>query len=832
VKAFAFALRSFGRELRSGEVLVLLAAVALAVSALTAVGFLTDRIGKAVSRQANEVLAADLRLRSQERVPQEWSDLAHDYDLETAETMSFPSVVFAGDENALATIKVVSESYPLRGSVRISDTLFGEQRVVDHIPAPGEVWADGALLARVAADVGDTLAVGELDLLITAVLTYRPDQSIGFASLAPSLLLNIGDISRSGLIGEGSRVAYALLVAGDEIAVADFNDAIQDQLPESVRVRNQEDSSERAYNAADRAQRFLSLTAVISLLLSAVAVAMSARRFAHRRMDTVALMKSLGATQGFVISVALMQLFMLGVLGIFAGSIVGFAAQEMLSRILIDLMQQADLPGTGIRPIVLASSSAMVLLMGFALPSLIQLRNTPPLRVLRHDAMPPAPSRIFVSGLALITVAALLYRSVGDVRMLAILIGGIIVIAGLLYLAGRGLVALIGRARSGVGVAWRYGLANVARRGRDSAVQVVAFGLGITVLLLLTLVRTDLLEGWRQTLGDDAPNHFLINIQPHETESVAALFEKSGIARPVFTPLVRARMTTINDESVKDREYPNEDGKWLANREANLSWAVEMSASNELIEGNWWPRDYSGPPLISMEEEVAANAGLVIGDRLKFFVAGREIEAEITSTRRINWDSFQPNFFIVFSPGALDGMPTTYISSMRIEDESQTMLVDLVRAHPSISVIDLGAILEQVRGIIDKASLAVQAVFMFTLAAGIAVLFAAVQSTIDERRFESAMLRALGAKRRTVFSGVMAEFAALGTAAGVLASAGASVLAYLVATQLFELPYEFSPTLWLAGVSAGVFVVCLSGYFAARGAVNARPADVLRGINA
>lgn len=832
MKALVFAFRSFGRELRSGEVLVLLAAVGLAVGALTAVGFLTDRIGKAVSRQANEVLAADLRLRSQERVPDEWRDLAQDYDLETAETMSFPSVVFAGDESALATVMVVSDGYPLRGSVRISDALFGEQRTVDGIPEPGEVWADGALLARVGADVGDTLAVGELNLRVSAVLIYRPDQSIGFASLAPSLLLNIDDISRSGLIGVGSRVAYALLVAGDEKAVADFNAAVEDRLPDSVRVRTQEESSERAYNAADRAQRFLSLTAVISLLLSAVAVAMSARRFAHRRMDTVALMKSLGATQGFVISVAMVQLILLGVLGIVAGSIIGFAAEEMLSRILLDLLQQTELPGIGLRPIILASSSAMILLIGFALPSLIQLRNTPPLRVLRHDAMPPAPSRVFVAGLALAAVAALLYESVGDVRMLAILIGGMSVIAASLYLVGRGLVALIGRARSGVGVAWRYGLANVARRGRDSAIQVVAFGLGITVLLLLTLVRTDLLEGWRKTLDDDAPNHFLINIQPQEVEAVAALFEANDIQSPVFTPLVRARMTTINGESVKDREYPNEDGQWLANREANLSWAAELSPTNDIIEGEWWPANYSGSALASIEEQAAENAGLVIGDRLKFFVAGREFEAEITSTRKINWDSFQPNFFIVLSPGALDDMPTTYISSMRLADNSQAMLVDLVRAHPSISVIDLGVILEQVRGIIEKASLAVQAVFLFTIAAGIAVLFAAVQSTMDERRFESAMLRALGARRRTVFAGVMAEFAAIGTAAGVLASAGASVLAYLVATQVFELPYKFSPAIWLAGVSAGVLIVCVSGYFAARGAVNARPADVLRGANA
>jgi putative ABC transport system permease protein len=830
VKALLFALRSFGRELRSGEVLVLLAAIGLAVGALTAVGFLTDRIGKAVARQANEVLAADLRLRSQEPVPDEWGELAREYGLRTAQTMAFPSVVFAGDNNALATIKVVSAEYPLRGSVRIANTLFGEQQIVDDIPSSGETWADGALLARLGADVGDTLAVGELDLKVSAVLIYRPDQSIGFASLAPSLLLNMADISKSGLIGAGSRVAYALLVAGDETAVTEFNDAIQDQLPESVRVRNQEESSERVDNAADRAQRFLSLTAVISLLLSGVAIAMSARRFAHRRMDTVALMKSLGATQRFVISVAFVQLILLGVLGILIGSAVGFVAEELLSRILLDLMQQDELPRSSLQPVVLASASAVVLLLGFALPSLIQLRNTPPLRVLRHDVMPPAPSRFLVAGFALLAVALLLYRSVGDVRMLGILIGGIIIIGASLYVVGRGLVALVGRARSGVGVSWRYGLANVSRRGRDSAIQVVAFGLGITVLLLLTLVRTDLLEGWRQTMGDNAPNHFLINIQPHEIEPVATLFESNGVERPDFTPLVRARMTTINGESVKDREYPNDDGKWLANREQNLSFVTAMSASNELVKGEWWPEDYSGPPLVSIQDEAAMNAGLKIGDRLSFFVAGREIEAEMASTRKIDWNSFQPNFFFVLSPGALDGLPTTYISSMRLADDKQAMLVDLVRAHPSVSVIDLGAILEQVRGIIDKASLAVQAVFLFTLAAGIAVLFAAVQSTMDERRFESAMLRALGARRRTVFAGVMAEFAALGTAAGVLASAGASVLAYLVATRVFELPYEFSPTIWLAGVSAGVIVVCLSGYFAARGAVNAKPADVLRGM--
>ena len=827
MKAITFALRSFRRELRSGEVLVLLFSIALAVAALTAVGFLTDRIGKAVVRQANEVLAADLRLRSQEPIPDTWRDRAQEFDLQTAETNTFPSVVFAGDLSALATIKAVSESYPLRGNVRVSDTMFGEQRVVDNTPARGKAWADGALLARINADVGDRLTVGSLELEVTAVLTYRPDQSMGFASLAPSLLINIEDIAASGLISEGSRVGYALLVAGNEDAVNEFDAAIQPELPDAVRSSNREESSERAYRAADRAQRFLSLTAVISLLLSAVAVAMSARRFAHRRMDTVALMKSLGATQRFVISVSVVQLVLLGVLGVVVGSVIGFVAEEILTRILADLIT-SDLPDIGIMPVVLASGSAMVLLVGFALPSLIQLRNTPPLRVLRHDVMPPAPSRMLVAGLALAAVAALLYRSVGDAQMLAIMLGGIVVIAIALYLVGRGLVATMGRFRSGVGVAWRYGLANVARRGRDSAVQVVAFGLGLTVLLLLTIVRTDLLEGWQQTLDENAPNHFMINIQPHELESVANIYRSAGVEPPEFVPMIRARMSTINDVSVKDREYPDPGGQWMANREANLSFASNLSASNEIVEGEWWPEDYDGPPLVSIEEEAALETGLSIGDRMTFIIAGREVDATIGSVRKINWDSFQPNFFMVFSPGALDGLPTTYIASLRLEKEQQPVLVTLVRTHPSISVIDLDSILQQIRGIVQKASLAVQAVFIFTLLAGIAVLFAAVQSTIDERRFESALLRALGARKRTVFAGVMAEFAALGAAAGILASAGASILAAIVATRLFELPYEFNPLLWVTGVVAGVFVVCASGYVAARGAVNAPPVDVLR----
>ena len=828
MSAVLYAIRSFRREMRSGELVVLLAAVALAVAALTAVGFLTDRIGKAVARQANEVLAADLRLRSPDPIPEQWHASAAEFGLATAETQTFPSVVFYGDESSLATVKGVNDTYPLRGKVRIADDLFGAEREVDTVPAPGTVWADAALMARVGAEIGDTVSVGEADLSIDAVLTYRPDQSIGFASLAPSVMLNLADMPRTGLINEGSRVSYALLVAGEEDAVDGFYAAVEEELPESVRIRNREDSSERAGSAADRAQRFLSLTALISVLLSAVAIAMSARRFAQRRMDTVALMKSLGASQKFIVTAAAVQLVLLGVTGVAVGSAVGFAVEFAVTGLLADLFA-SDLPDPGLAPVWLGTGAALILLVGFALPSVIQLRNTPPLRVLRHDAMPPPPSRLFVAGSSLVAVSLLLYRMIGDATMLLIVLGGMLVVSTALYVMGRGLVSLMGRSRGGVGIAWRYGLANVARRGRDSAVQVVAFGLGLTVLLLLTFVRTDLLDGWQRTLDEDAPNNFLINIQPQERDSIAAVFQAADIEAPDFVPLVRARMSTINGEDVKTREYPVEDGEWMANREANLTWAETLSTSNELVAGEWWEPGYAGPPLVSVEEEAAMELGVDIGDSLVFLIAGREVELTIASFRKVNWDSFQPNFFMVLSPGALDGLPATYVASLKIGAEQKGALLNLVRKHPTVSVINLEVILTQIKGIIDKASLAVQAVFVFTLAAGIAVLFAAVQSTIDERRFESAMLRALGVRRRTVLSGVLTEFAAIGFAAGLLAAAGASILAAVIAVRLFELEYNFSAALWAAGLFGGMLLVCLSGFAAARGAINAPPVNVLRG---
>ena len=822
-----FALRAFYRQIRSGEVVVLIVAISLAVASLTAVGFLTDRIGTSIERQANELLAADLRIRSPEAIPAQWMESASEMDLDVALTQTFPTVIYAGDKNALATVKAVSAKYPLRGKVRVSETQYGDEHIVNIVPDENSVWVDSALLSRLKAKVGDVISIGRADFKIEAVLRYRPDQSIGFASLAPSILVNIAAIPATDLIGEGSRVNYSLLVAGEESLVEKYKKNITNLLTESARISDRSDSNERTNQAINRSQQFLSMTTIISILLSAIAIAMSARRFMKRRMDTVALMKSLGAKKQFVVNVMTLQLLMIGLVGVILGCLLGFIVENSVSNILAGLFA-GDLPDPSLKPLEIGFLAAFILLLGFAFPSLLQLCETSPLRVLRRDSMPLPPSQLIIGGSAVSAIGVLLYYLIGDAYLLSIIMAGAITISCLLYLVGRGLVLLLSHMRGNIGAAWRYGLANISRRGQESAIQIVAFGLGITVLLLLSFIRTDLLEGWQKTLGENTPNYFLINIQPEQTDEVREIFKQYDIQSPNFVPLVRARMSFINDSGVKTMTYPDERGKWMANREANLTWSDSLNTSNKLIQGSWWPKDYEGTPLVSVEEGAAQDMGVSIGDTLTFLIAGEEVKTTVANIRQVDWNSFQPNFFMVLSGNALESFPMTFIASLRLNDEKSDALGVLLEAYPTISIVDLEPILQQVRQIIEKVSLAIQIVFIFTMAAGVTVLFSAVHSTIDERRFESALLRAVGMKKRMILLSLLSEFSAIGLAAGLLAATGSSILAWQIAERVFDLQYVFSFSLWLKGLFGGVMLVCVSGYFATRVAIKSPPIGVLR----
>jgi len=827
VTAFGFALRGLRRDLKSGELAVLLAALLVAVASLTAVGFFTDRIGRAVNQQAGEVLAADLRLESPRDISDAYDAEARRRGLQVARILSMPSVVFHEEASSLVALRAVGDGYPLRGQLKIADEPFGPARATDAIPAPGEAWADSRLLARLGVPLGARLSVGAHEVTVTQVLDYRPDQGAGFSDLSATLMINLADVPATELIQPGSRVSRAVLFAGDPGEVGGFREYLRETKRPGERLQAIADASPQIRASSDRAGRFLSLASLVSVLLAAVAVAMAARRYASRHLDSVALMKCMGASQGFVLRQTLVQLVCVAVLVTLLGTAVGYVAQSGLAWLLRDLIR-SDLPPPGIATAWLGFVTAITILVGFALPPLLQLRRVPPARVLRRNLEPPPLRYAAVYVLAIGSVLALLYWLVRDARLVTVVAAGIAGTFVALAVAGWLLVKALRPLRSGVGVAWRYGLANIARRGRDSIVQIVAFGLGLMVLLLLALVRDDLLEDWRASLPIDAPNYFMINIRPDEGAAIEAFFLERGLPPTELVPLVRARLTAINDVPVSEIRFEGERAQGFVEREANLTWASRLRDDNRLASGTWWTEGDGGGARVSVEQEYAERLGLKLGDTVAYDVAGEPVTARVTSLRDVRWDSFQPNFFMVFSPGVLDDVTGTLITSVHVKPEQRPALVDLVRQFPEVTIIDIAALLSQVRDVMDKAALAVQYVFLFTLTAGLMVLLAAVQATRDERRYESAMLRTLGASRRVVFQGVAAEFIALGMLAGLLAALGATVVGYFLAREVFNLEYAVDPWVWVVGIVGGGVLVGVAGMLAARSVVSQPPVMTLR----
>ena len=822
MSGLSFGLNQVARELKSGEVRVLAAALALAVAAMTAVGFFTDRVSQSVQARSSEVLAADLVLRSNRPIPDSHEALGLELGLETARTISFPSVVLAGEQSALADIEGVTERYPLRGSLRTSRSIEDKSETAETVPRAGEAWADPRLLARLGAEVGAVVQVGRIELELTRLLDYRPDQGFSFAELAPTLLVSEADVAASGLVAPGSRVSYRLLLAGNRGALEAYRERVE--LGTGERLRGIESAQPEIGAAIERAGRFIGLASLVSALIAAVAVAMAARRFASRRMDTVALMKCVGAPRRFVLTAMLVQLLVVGLAASLLGVALGWIAQEGLVRILADLVGDR-LPPPTLAPALGGFMLAGVVMVGFALVPIIELCRTPPGRVLRRDLLPPAVAPMLLYGAAIGGAIALLAWQVRDVKLVGWLALGTAGVVLGLAVGGWLLVQLAGRLRGG-GAAWRYGMANVSRRGRDSIIQVGAFGIGLMVLLLLTLVRSGLLEQWRATLPEEAPNRFLINIQPQEADGVHDfLAERFGGGELV--PLIRARITAINGRPVAEIEFSSPRAQRFIDREANLSTASMPSADNRIAAGRWWTEDDAAE--VSVEVDFARDLGLTLDDRIEFDIAGERLDTKITSLREVQWDSFNPNFFMVFPPGLMEAYPLTYISSVYVDRSRRGDVLELVRSYPSVTVIDIEAAIAQVRDVMDQASLAVQYVFLFALGAGVLVMLAVVQSTREERLYESAMLRTLGASRRVVLAGVAVEFAALGLIAGILAAAGASGVAWLLARRVFQLEFAADPMVWVFGIVAGLVVVGGTGVLATRTVVTHPPGNVLRG---
>jgi putative ABC transport system permease protein len=801
----------------------------VAVAALTGVGFLVGRISAAVALQASSVLAADIRLGSTRPLSEDYFAEAARRGLASSSSTSLLSVVFNGDASQLTNVTAVTAGYPLRGRLLLAAEPFAPGTPAAGIPAPGEVWPASKLLAAVGGKVGSQLSIGAATFRVTRVLISRPDQGGTFAELAPSLIMNAADLPATRLIQPGSRVSYAGLFAGERAAIDDFKGWLSLHKLRGERLRDITDASPQVRNAVERAGRFLSLASLVSVLLCAIAVAMAARRYVHRHLDTVALMKTLGATRAFTLAVAALQLLALALIAVLVGSALGFLAQEWLLRTIRGLLAVTELPAPSAAPLALGFMTAIAVLAGFALPPLMQLGRVPALRVLRRDVGPPPPLVLLAFGPAVAVVLVLIYWVVRDARLFIYLAAGLAVFLALLALTGTGLVLLAGRLRGRVGVAWRFGVANLSRRRAESVVQLVAFGTGIMVLLLLGIIRDDLNSDWRRTLPPDLPNYFFINIPPGERDDFIRFVEAQGARTTRVLPMIRGRLTAINGRLVEDgRRGGRGDEEGFATREQNLTWTTDLGADNRIVAGRWWTEEDVGRPLVSLATEFQEALGVNLGDRLTFDIGGETIEATVASIRKVKWDSFRPNFFIVFAPGVLERVAGTYMTSAYFTPGTARTLAELAHRFPSVSIFDIDELLNQVRAVLDKAALAVQSVFVFTLFAGLTVLLAAVQSSRDERRYESAMLRTLGASRGTVVQGVLAEFITLGALSGLIAAAGASLAAYFLTTRWLELRYVFDLTPWGVGIVGGALLVAAGGWLATRSVVNQPPLTTLR----
>ncbi|HXH02107.1 MAG TPA: FtsX-like permease family protein [Candidatus Competibacteraceae bacterium] len=828
MRDLSLAWRALRRDWRSGELRVLTLALLIAVASVAAVGFFTDRIEQALERQSSELLGADLVLASPNPIAEAWAVAAEQAGLSRARTLSLRSVVLAGDNTQLAEVKAVSPGYPLRGRLQVSDAPYVPAAAVHDIPAPGTAWADERLLQALGIAVGDTLELGALHLRLTRVLAYEPDRGGDLFSIAPRLLVNLADIPATQLVQPGSRVEHRLLLAGPAQTVADFAAAAAARLATGEHLHTVRDARPELRLALERAARFLGLAAVVSVCLAGVGIAIAARRFATRHWDSVAVLRCFGASQAQVLRLYVLELLLLGGLGGLGGAALGYAAQGGLSAILAGLAASGALPPPSWQPLFPSLATGLIALLGFALPPLLRLRAVPPLRVLHRDLGPLQPRAAALYGPALAAVAVLLLWQAGELELAGYVLAGMTGTLLVLGLAAWALVRGLNRLRGRVGVAWRFGLANIARRRASSAVQVVALGLGIMVLLVLTLVRADLLEGWQSTLPPDAPNYFLINIQPEEVAGIDAFLRDRGLRGNPLHPMVRGRLTHIGGRAVSATDYENPRAQRLVEREFNLSWAEALQEDNKIVAGRWWRAQDRGQPRVSVEQGLAETLGIRLGDELRFNIVGQTLGATVTSLRTVQWDSFRVNFFVIFPPGVIENQPATWITSFYLDKARKPLLAELVRAFPSVTVLDVDALMGKVREIMERVTLAVEYVFLFTVLAGLTVLYAAIQATQDERRFEAAMLRTLGAQRRVVRASLLAEFALLGLLAGMLAAAAASALGYVLATQVFDFPYRFNAGIWLLGAAVGLLGVGAAGWLGARRVLEQPPLRTLR----
>jgi putative ABC transport system permease protein len=826
--------RTLRRDLRAGELRLLIVAVLLAVAALTAVGFFADRLKGGLQRDARQLIGGDAVLASDNPTPAAFIERARSLGLQTASTFGFPTMARAGEEQGgaakLVALKAVEAGYPLRGSLQVSTAPGAPGQPTREVPAAGEVWVDASLLEALGLKMGDTLLLGDAGLRIARVITLEPDRGAGFMSFAPRVMLNQADVPRTRLVQPASRVSYRFAVAGDTIAVKRFSDWADATLKKGevrgIRLDSFESGRPEMRQTLDRAEKFLNLVALLAALLSAVAVALAARGFAANHLDDCAMLRVLGESQRTIAQAYAFEFAAIGVAASALGVAIGFAVHYVFVLLLAGLVE-ASLPAPGLWPVAFGLGMGLTLLFAFGLPPVLQLAQVPPLRVIRRDVGNLKPASIAVLGLGVAGFAALLVAASSDLKLGLIAVGGFAAAVAVFALLSWLAVLLLRRSVNETTAPRWLVLATrqVSARPAYTVVQVSALAVGLLALVLLVLLRTDLVASWRRASPPDAPNRFVINVMPDQSEAFRQTLQAGGVHKYDWYPMIRGRLVAINDKPVSPDDYADDRAKRLVDREFNLSNAAERPPHNEVVAGTWEPGKQGE---VSVEQGLMETLGLKLGDRLRFDIGGQQNEARITSVRKVDWGSMHANFFVMYTVSSLGGdVPVTYMSAFRAPDRPGFDNA-LVRTFPNVTNVDMSATIGQVQRVLDQVIRAVEFLFGFTLAAGLVVLFAAITATREERAREFAVMRAVGARGSLLRQVQRAELVGVGLLAGFLASIVASLIGWGLARYVFDFTWTASPLVPIAGSLAGAVLALAAGWWGLREVLRRPVVETLR----
>ncbi|UYC11394.1 FtsX-like permease family protein [Xanthomonas sp. CFBP 8445] len=819
------AARALRRELFAGDLLTVFAALVLGVAVMTAVGTLVDRVTLALTGSAAEVIGGDLGVSGRQDIPAAFAEEAQRRGLRSARLVSFPSVLFHGDASQMANIKAVGAGYPLRGELLVARDTVGAGSERAGPPPRGEAYADPRLLEALGLKLGDALEFGAGTLRVTRVLRAEPDASGELMQLSPPLLVNRADVDAAGLLGPGSRASYRLMFAGAPGEIAALREWLAPRA-KAFRLVGIEDTQRGVRGAFDRAGRFLALAALLAVLLAGVATALAANRFALRRIDQVAVLRCLGARQRDILGALALQLLLLAIPACALGVGLGMLAQVGLVEALGSLIPDR-LPLPQATPALAGAGIGLLLLLGFGLPPLLRLRDVPPMRVLNRSFAALPPTSLLVYAAALVATVVLAVYATGDGVLAAWVLGGLTLLAALAAAVGGVLLAVLRRLQGRLRGPWKLGLAALTRRRALSVVQLVGLSLSLCALLLLAVIGPGLLGQWRDRLPADTPNYFLMNIQPDQAEQVLSTLRTLGVADAAVEPFSTGKLVAINGQPPQRREQGPDDEGDGSDRPINFSWRHAFPAANRLLSGRFWAADSTAAEA-SVEEGWAQRYGLKLGDRITLLLGDQQRSFTVTSLRKADWDSFRVNFFLLLNAGAVQDAPYNLISAFHLPRTSAAQLSGLSRAYPNVSLLDIDAILQRVREVIDRVAQAVQLVMGFSLLAGALVLLAALQATAGERRYDSAVLRTLGARRGQLRGAVLVEFGALGLLAAILAVGAAAIIGTVVARQAFDLALSPPwPALLLGGLG-GVALSLLAGWSGTRRILRTPPALALR----